>query len=479
MKKLLTLILAAALLLGLTLPLASCSATSRLKRMKEDERAEYFYEVVDRTMTYARSGSYEQTMVLDATLSGVPYKQTTEATITFISERNDVTYLEQAKTTVDMVGGSTVIYSDSGYTDGMMFSYTKEGKNEIKLKSPIIAESYSIFRRFQNAGSPLITVGSGISETMTCKQNEDGTWTATYEGFSEAGMEPFLYMLRGVDYMVTEEHGIADVRMTMNADAKLYPTSMKIEFIFEENPKSTIPVPVVTLENVYHGWNNTELAEPYDLSDFTEVEDLRAVDVFTDALLEKSCAPSGAFDVKVVTRAQANGYDHTVTSRQKVTFSSEGGFRFNYDYDDGGYDYKFSYAMERLSVYVYKDGKKVDGEVLDMTEVEARGTVSQLMDPEGITAQSISNVEIVDAERGVVRFTLSDAFRNEYREQAEMSGAEMTAFSGYCEATLAGGILTEYLYHMEMTVRSDGETIKTTVEMTITFSDGTSGGETV
>ena len=55
----------------------------------------------------------------------------------------------------------------------------------------------------------------------------------------------------------------------------------------------------------------------------------------------------------------------------------------------------------------------------------------------------------------------------------------MTAFSGYCEATLAGGNLTEYRYHMEMTVNSDGETIKTTVDMTITFSDGTAGGETV
>ena len=137
MKKLLTLLLAAALLLGLALPMTSCSAASRLKRMDEAERAVYFYEVVDRTMNYARSGSFDQIMVLDATLNGVAYKQTTNATVTFLSERNDVTYLEQSKTTVDVVGGGTVIYSDSGYTDGMMFSYTKEGKNETKLKPPL------------------------------------------------------------------------------------------------------------------------------------------------------------------------------------------------------------------------------------------------------------------------------------------------------------------------------------------------------
>jgi len=314
---------------------------------------------------------------------------------------------------------------------------------------------------------------------MSCKENNDGTWTATYEGFTEEGMVPFLYMLRGIDYMVTAEHGISDVRMTLHTDQKLYPSSMKIEFIFEENTAVDSPVPVVTLENVYHGWNNTKLAEPYDLSDFTEVEDLRAVDVFTDALLEKSCAPSGAFDVKVVTRAQANGYDETVTSRQHVTFTGEEGFRFTYDYEDGGYDYKLAYAEGKLSVNVYENRKKVHSETSDMTEAEARGTVFQLVDPEGITASSIGHVEIMDAEQGVVRFTLSDAFKNEYKEQAELSGVEMTAFSGYCEATLAGGNLTEYRYHMEMTVKSDGETVKTTVDMTITFGDGTAGGETV
>ena len=482
MKRFLTFILTAALLLGLALPLTGCSAASRLKRMDETERAAYFYEVVDRTMNYARSGSFEQTMVLDATLNGVAYKQTTKATVTFISERNDVTYLEQAKTTVDVVGGGTIIYSDSGYTDGMMFSYTKEGKNETKLKSPTTVENYSIFRQFQNASAPLIAVGKGISETMTCKENEDGTWTAVYEGFTEAGMVPFMHMLRGVDYMVTAEHSIADVRMTIHTDAKLYPISYKIEFIFEENAAADSPVPVVTLNNVYHGWNNTTLSGSYDLSDFTEVDDLRAVDVFTDALMERSYQESGAFEVKVVTDAKGGGYDNKVTNKQKVTFSCEDGFRFKYDYDQDGYDYKTSYADGEISVKVYENGKKVHSVEQEMTDAQARATVAQLMDPESISAQSISDVEIVDAEKGICRFTLSDAFKNNYKEQYEMSGMTLTAFSGYCEAVLAEGILTEYRYHMEMTLRVEGETVKTTVDMTITFtgSTGSTGnGETV
>ena len=43
---------------------------------------------------------------------------------------------------------------------------------------------------------------------------------------------------------------------------------------------------------------------------------------------------------------------------------------------------------------------------------------------------------------------------------------------------LAEGILTEYRYHMEMTVRMNGQSVKTTVDMTITF-DAEQGSETV
>ena len=131
-----------------------------------------------------------------------------------------------------------------------------------------------------------------------------------------------------------------------------------------------------------------------------------------------------------------------------------------------------------LGVKVYEKGKQVHSVEQEMTEAEARATVTQLMDPEGINAQSFCDVQIIDAEGGVVRFALSKSFENSYKEQYEMSGMTMTAFEGYCEATLAEGVLTEYRYHMEMTLRVDGQTVKTKVNMTITFADG-AGAETV
>ncbi|MBR6781592.1 MAG: hypothetical protein IKM33_00130 [Clostridia bacterium] len=481
MKKLISLLIVCAMLLSLALSMTSCSASARLERMEEPQRAEYFYYITDLNMSYASSMTYEQTTVLEATINGVAYKQTTEAAVTFVSDRNGMSLVEKAKTTVDTVGGGTVIYSDTGYVDGVMFSRNKEGGNETKLKSSVSLEDYSAFNQYRNAKAPLITVGEGYSNTMTCKKNDDNTWTATYEGFTAEGLKPFLYMLRGVDYYLTAEHEITDVRMTLQADARLYLTYTKIEFIFADNSEVEYAPPVVTLENTYYGWNSTVMDEAYDLSSFTEVDDLRAVDVFLDGVLDKSYEISGAVDTTLVTSTEIGDYDSEMTDRQKMAFSNRDGLAFDLSYSTEDYEYKTGYADGQLRVRVYQteSDELIDSITEPMSEADARATVAQVIDPEGFTPRSFSDITVVDAEKGIVRFALSDAFENAYREQYEMAGAVMSTFSGYCEAVMANGVLTGYHYYIETTLQIEGQTMKTTVDMTITFSETEKGTETV
>ena len=479
MKKTISILVVAVMLLSLAFSTTSCSASARLERMEEPQRAEYFYYVTDRNMSYASSLTYDQTMVLDATINGAAYKQTTEVAVTFVSDRNGMSLVEKAKTTVDTVGGGTVIYSDTGYIDGVMFSRNKEGGNETKLKSSVSLEDYAAFNQYRNAKAPLITVGEGYANTMTCKQNEDRTWTATYEGFTEEGLAPFLYMLRGVDYYLTAEHKITDVRMTLQADAQLNLTHSRIEFIFAENSKVEYEPPVVTLENTYYGWNSTVMDEAYDLSGFTEVDDLRAVDVFLDAVLERIYQPSGTVDKTIVTVAKTGGYNHEATEQQRMTFSDRDGFAFDLSYQAEDYEYKMSYADGQVCVRAYDAGTLLDTMTEVMSEADAHATVGKLIDSEGITARSISGVEIINAETGVVRFTLSDAFESYYRAQYEMAGMTMTSFSGYCEVDLPDGMLSEYRYHIDMILVIEGGYVKTTVDITVTFSEAEKGNETV
>ena len=480
MKKIMTLVLVLSMLLALTLPMTSCSTAARLSRMEETKRAYYFYAVTDRNMSYASSGMFDKKMTLDATINGVAYKQTSESTVTFVSDRNSLNLLEKAKTTVDTVGGGTVIYTDTGYLDGMIFLHTKEGGNETSLKSAVSLEDYGAYNQYMNGKSPAIDVSADSVKTVTCKMNDDETWTATYEDFTPAGLVPFLYMLWGIDYYVTAEYEIVDVRMTVNADAKLYPTNTKIEFIFSENPEATSDAPVIVLENTYRGWDNVTM-ESYDISSFTEVDDLRALNIFLDALLEKGYEDSGIMETTMTSTARGIGYNSTETNKQRLTFNNTNGFAFDLSYDKDGYKYKMAYDDGDLSVRIYdaKSDRLVDSSTEAMPEADARATVAQLIDPEGLTIRSISDVEVLNSEEGTCKFTLSDAVKNAYKEQYEAMGLSMKSFEGYCLVTMKDGVLTEYCIHVEMTLWMSGSSFQSTVDMIITFPTAEQGAESV
>ena len=480
MKKLASLLIAASMLLVLILPLSSCSEAARLSRMDEAERASRFYALVDSNMNNAESFVYDQTMVLDVTIDGSAYKQTTDVSVAYSFGSETMTHVEKSVTTVDSVGKGTVIYMDTGYIDGMMFSYAKEGNNVTKLKSSLSPTEYSSFLQYRNDKAPLIDMSADHAKTVTCKQNEDDTWIATYEGFTAEGMTPFLYMLRGVDFYLTDEHDLVDVRMTITANRDFYPTTSKIEFIFEENPEAQSGVPVVSLESVYHGWNETDLTNAYDVSDFTKVRDLRAVDVFLDALLDRSYAEQGTVNVTTSTLTTKGNVSVTSGERQKMTYSNRDGFAFELFTEEDDYEYEMTYADGNLHVHKYDDG----GNLINTTDepmsyAEARATATQIIDAHGLSSRSFSDVKITDAETGICRFTLSDAFANAYKEAYEMSGATLSNFTGRCEAVLGDGVLTKYSYHMEMTLQARGGTYRVTVDIIVIFGALEQDTETV
>ena len=85
MKKFLTLFLAALMLLAVALPMTACSVSSRLKRMDENKRAVYFYELINEKKDAAISRSEERKYDLKTEIDGFPYEQTKKVTSTFVS----------------------------------------------------------------------------------------------------------------------------------------------------------------------------------------------------------------------------------------------------------------------------------------------------------------------------------------------------------------------------------------------------------
>lgn len=483
MKKLITLMLTAILLSGLVLPMASCSQSAKLLRMDEDERAVSFYNMITDQADHTTSGYMEQTMSMKLDIGTMTYEQVSEAELTYIADDDDLTYLEQVKTTILTDGDKMVLYEDTGYADGMMFAYYKDGKDETKLKSPVSAEEYDAFMMELNADSTDIRVGEGFSDTMTCVKNEDKTWTATYEDFTDEGMIPFWEMLDGIEYTVTAEHKLVDVRLTYKADEQLYPTEFTIEYIFKETKGATTRVPEIRLHTEYTGWNNTVLSEPYDITDFTEVEDIRMIQRFTKALQNRETAKEGHFRVTNETDFRYIGGENTrVETVIDVTYKNRNGMTLGVAYEEEGYKYEMDYKNGSMHVVVRdtESGSKVTDEHQVMTDADAQSMLSQFMDSE-----SIANVDIVDArllseETGAYRYTLGDAMGNPLKDLYETEfGGEITDFEGYIDATLVDGQLKAYTYHVFASLKVGVLTLYVDVDMTVEFLDIVEGGETV
>ena len=450
MKKFLTLLLSVGMLLSFALPLTACSVSSRLKCMDENKRAVCFYELINEKKDAAISRSEERKYDLKTEIDDFPYEQTKKVTATFVSKDGEDSVVEKTVNTVWAEGDRTVTYTDEGYMNGVMFVSNRKGEAESGLKSRISNEEYHAFRH-SSKDAPRVLVGENYCTAMTCRQNKDGTWTASYEGFTEAGLEPFLYMLRGVDYLVIAEHDVTNVRMTVNADAKLYPTSVKIEYVFGKSTASDSAVPAVTLETVYRGWNETAPTEDYDLSDFTEVEDLPLVYKFMSALGERMVAESGTYSYSLHQTTVAGGVSSGREFVTDITFDTVAG-AFSLEMISNGIDWDNRSYFTRLA---YHDGTKYaeteqNGEVTEtpMTDGEARSVLISCLSIPSYDAFDISRTEAPDGAAGKYRLYFGEQMRSIYAETYADAGGELKVFESYVDIVMDGDVLIECTYFL-------------------------------
>ena len=460
------------LVTALVIPMASCSQTSRLLKMGEAERAVYFYDLVEMRASTSQSYSLEQKMTMKMDIGDVAYEQEGEATITFIGEEDDFTYIEQIEATVWSGGEKYEFKEDNGYVSGMMFSSYEENGVVTKLKSPITPEEYNTYKAESNADEPQVQVGKELCEAMTCVRNDDKTWTATYEGFTEEGMKPFLAMLDGFEHTVTADHDLVDVRLTYVADEDFFPKSSKIEFIFEKNEEAETRVPTIVMENTFTGWNNTVLGESFLLTGYTEVEDVRYVANFLSALSDRKGAEFGSFTIHTESDIVYGEEREETVFDYEVTFKNMEDYEFNYRFTEEGYDYDLSYKKGDFKTVVREKGTIVYNETTPMTDSEAQSTVSQLMDSEQISGVDLADVEVVDAEKGIYRFKLSNNLKNKLDYQYEMLyGTTCRNANGTLEVTMVDGKLMSYKYHVYCTLMVEDTLMSVQVDMTVTFKE--------
>lgn len=443
--------------------------------MDENKRAVCFYELINEKKDAAISRSEERKYDLKTEIDGFPYEQTKKVTSTFVSKDGEDSVVEKTVNTVWAEGDRTVTYTDEGYMNGVMFVSNRKGEAESGLKSRISNEEYHTFRH-SSKDAPRVLVGENYCTAMTCRQNKDGTWTASYEGFTEAGLKPFLYMLRGVDYLVIAEYDVTGVRMTVNADAKLYPTSVKIEFVFEESTASDSSVPAVTLETVYRGWNETAPTEDYDLADFTEVENLPLVYKFMSALGERMVAESGTYSYSLHQTTVADGVSSGREYVTDITFDTVAGafslemISNGIDWDNQSYFTRSAYHDGTMYVETEKNGEVTE---TPMTDGEARSVLISCLSIPSYDAFDISRTEAPDGAPGKYRLYFGEQMRSIYADTYADAGGELKVFESYVDIVMDGDVLIECTYFLH----TGGQTRKAAEQdnrltYTYSFADG-------
>ena len=476
------LLLLGVLTCALTCTMTACGSALRLHLLRGEEQALYLFQAVNENAAKATSATVEQTLYLKLRLNGIDYEQTTSATVTDIGQGEDRISITRIRREISAGDSHTVTYNDSGYVDGMMFSYYGEGDIETKIKSVATAAQFDDFNAEQKEDDPEIAVGEGYANAMSCQKNSDGTWTAAFEEFTETGMASFWEMLAGVESMVTAEHALADVRMTCTADKALNLTSLSIEYIFEENPETENPVPVVRIDFAYSDWNATSLAEPYDLSDFTEVEDVRYVDRFLGALENRQTAEAGSLTVVNEMSAETGDKSQRQNAVQTVVFDMEDGYRFTAKTLRASYDTIITYRDGLLTSEVrdHESGSLMGRNEEAYTDYEAQSAIQQFMNSEEVRGIDLASATLVSAKNDLYRFDLGESVRKklDLRYQATY-GTSLETFEGYVEATVKDGELVSYDYHYTISFSVAGLPMTVTATTSVTFDTPTEGGSVV
>lgn len=246
--------------------------TDPFLELTEEEKA--FYILNDET--YDNQPTYiELTQEIACSYMGFDLSVSATGKETSINKDSDayVHYLDLT-TSTSIMGTTTTVVSKSGYTDGKMFAYTEIGGEGQGAWSPISKNDYIAYNDTKNGtfNSSLVEIKKEDCQSITCVQNEDNNWVATFTNISGESMNYFKTLLDATEGMLDPEQ-LESVTLTLIVDSTRKPMSIAIDFNFIKDSGLSFTID----GNITIG--DTVEAPSVDLTDYIEVEDLREVEL--------------------------------------------------------------------------------------------------------------------------------------------------------------------------------------------------------
>ena len=439
----------------------------------ERELALALYRSVDEKMSAADSYAIKIDMELATAKDGIAIKATGTENEYFVNLKSSTqfSHLSHANLEMDMTynGQKHKLENEmrSGYVDGKMFLNNKEMQDgaalvDQKLYSSISGADYIAY--YDEINEDAFELSDGDFSVATYKQNENGTVTASFSGFTASGLEKMPFFDEDLKDMFEKGNQPTDVVITLVVGADQYPLSLGLAFQFGNGGISTLAaavMPELKISATYSGINATTMPA-VDLTGFSSVGDLRAIEYANRAIKARLDAESGSFQTKSAIAASAGGGTDRSDIKQNVQFTTtDGKYSYRVEQNADGANYVFVYENEIL--------RQEGGNSVPYTDEQARAEIKSNMDPGDFSASNVKSARIVsktDTKR-VCEFTFLTS--EDAVALAQSYGRTLMSFTSKVTVTIEQGQLTEYVYNLSVVLAYGSGGLQITLIDTVTF----------
>lgn len=477
MKRIITLLLAVAMLLTFVLPLTSCgSEIDRLERMSGEKQARRLLKLAEEALTDAEQAVIYRSLSIRNPYFGATVSET--ETVSYVMTKESYGYLKQTKT---QLGAGENIKSTSvyGYKDGYVFTHHSQDNVSSFFKAPAEEKDFRAVTVKDSDLPPMgLFIGEDTCKTVTVEHMDTGKWKIICEDFGDAKAASFLSRQHDYASDLTASHKPWDLTVTLVMSPELVPTLVTVDVIF--HPSKEYPNAEPSAQVQYNFTLDTPDASnnltSIPLEKYTEISELSLLNSFFDQLTLREKAAHGELSVDTSTTVKSGGESQSATLSQSLTYGSAGGYRFTYNYEEpDGKRYELAYAGTRLLQTTYsKMGNKIETKSARMIDAHARLTVAGCMNPQSVTPADIESVRLISSGNGTYRYNLrEDAAENKakdlLREAFPKTTVKVTSALAILEAQMPDGVLEYYTLTLYTDALIDEEPVTLEVTVNILF----------
>lgn len=420
----------------------------RLMQMDEESRAYEVYEKMANSLLTALAFSVKNVTTYSGKLDGQSLKLT--RTVDMISKnpygaaRMDY-YADSHLTQYGEQFHETRLVS--GYADGYLFKSNYVSGYTVNAKTAVPCHEFDYVRLSEQL---LLYPAQWECETVTCKKNQDGSFTATFEGLNLDGLNELSYdygldlSMMGESIYLTDAtvvmHSTPDLRF-QNASYSLTYTQYAAEGYLGEQKF------IVKTEQTFE-YAIPESFKGVDLSTYDDIGDLTVLDDYMTCFDNRVYAERGSYAYTsretVTEDGEASVWIYDVkmnidTYKKHLTYSSEG----RYGYEDELYGASASYRDGIMEFNTTDPQGETVSESYEYTEGDVRSVIASELFISDFSPVYVTRIEEKDSEAGKYRFHLGGALHAEYSSYFYEKYGSLRYLDAYLDVTILNGELMD------------------------------------